>query len=141
MDSPHIPKHQERALGRQKGLGTHRGQDLTNHDKSPRTSKPSSLSEEPDSRVLRGNCGAKESGKPGSFHIKPKAHAEEEEMSENERRRSELPGDVVEGNPVLGKPRSQREKAARHQRQSSRASQGKSQVQRDSHGRIVEEQF
>ena len=62
-------------------------------------------------------------------------------MSEDERRRSELPRDVVEGNLVLGKPRSQREKVARHQRQSSRASQGKSQVQRDSHGRIVEEQF
>ena len=62
-------------------------------------------------------------------------------MSEDERRRSELPRDVVEGNLVLDKPRSQREKVARHQRQSSRASQGKSQVQRDSHGRIVEEQF
>ena len=62
-------------------------------------------------------------------------------MSEDEQRRSRMPGDIAEDNPILGKPRSQREKAARHQRQSSRASQGKSQVQRDSHGRIVEEQF
>ena len=59
-------------------------------------------------------CGAKESGNPGPLHIKPKAHVEEEEMSEDERRRSELPGDVVEGNPILSKPRSRREKAARH---------------------------
>ena len=28
-------------------------------------------------------CGAKEFGNPGPFHIKPKAHAEEEEMSED----------------------------------------------------------
>ena len=114
---------------------------MTNHDKSPRTSKPSSLFEEPDNRVLRGYYGAKEFGNPGSFHIKLKAHAEEEEMFEDERRRSELPRDVVEGNPVLGKSRSWREKVTRHQRQSPRASQGKSQVQRDSHRRIVEEQF
>ena len=62
-------------------------------------------------------------------------------MSEDERRRSELPGDVAEDNPVLGKPRSQKEKAARHQGQFPGASQGKAQVQRDSYGRIVEEQF
>ena len=62
-------------------------------------------------------------------------------MSEDEQRRSELLGDIAEDNPVLGKPRSQKEKVARHQGQSPRASQGKAQVQRDSHARIVEEQF
>ena len=98
---------------------------MTNHDESPRTSKPSSLSEEPDSRVLRGYCGAKESGNPGPFHIKPKAHAEEEKMSEDEQKRSELPGDIAEDNPVLDRPRSRKEKATRHQGQSPRASQGK----------------
>ena len=87
------------------------------------------------------NCGAKESGNPGPLHIKPKAHTKEEEMSENEQRRSELLGDVAEGNPILGIPRSRREKAACHQRKSPRASQGKSQVQQDSYRRIVEEQF
>ena len=86
---------------------------MTSHDESPRTSKPSSLSEEPNSRVLRGYCGAKEFGNPGSFHIKPKAHAEEEEMSNDEQRRSKLPGDIVEDNPILDKPRSRKEKAAR----------------------------
>ena len=86
-------------------------------------------------------CGAKESGNPSPFHIKPKAHTDEEEMSEDKRKRSELPRDVAENNPILGKLRSRKEKAARHQGQSPRMSQGKAQVPRDSHGRIVEEQF
>ena len=60
-------------------------------------------------------CRAKESGNPDPFHIKPKAHAEEEEMFEDERRRSKLLGDVAEDNPVLGKLRSWKEKAVRHQ--------------------------
>ena len=91
--------------------------------------------------VCQHYCGAKEFGNPSPFHIKPKAHAEEEEMSEDERRRSKLPRDVAEDNLVLGKPKSRKEKAACHQRQFPRASQGKAQVQRDSYGRIVEEQF
>ena len=95
---------------------------MTSHDESPRTSKPSSPSGESDSRVLRGYCGAKDSGNPGSFHIKPKAHAKEKEMFEDEQRRSELPGDVVEDDFVLGKPKSQKEKVARHQGQFPRAS-------------------
>ena len=40
------------------------------------------------------------------FISSPKAHIEKEEMSEDERRRSELPRDVAEDNPVLGKQRS-----------------------------------
>ena len=59
-------------------------QDSTNRDIGPRTSKSSSPPEKSDSRILRGYCGAKEFGDPGPFHIKPKAHAEEEEMSEDE---------------------------------------------------------
>ena len=86
---------------------------MTSHDEGPRTSKPSSPSEEPNNKILRGYCRAKEFGNPDPFHIKPKAHAEEEEMSEDERRKSKLPGDVAEDNPVLGKPRSRKEKAAR----------------------------
>ena len=34
-------------------------------------------------------------------------------MSEDEQRRSKLPGDVTKDNPVLGEPRSRKEKAAR----------------------------
>ena len=102
---------------------------MTNRDIGPRTLKSSSPSEELNSRIFRGYCGAKEFGNPGPFHIKPKAHAEEEEMSEDERRRSKLPGDVAEDNLVLGKSRSLKEKAARRQRQPPRASQGKVQVQ------------
>ena len=87
---------------------------MTSHDESLRTSKPSSPSEELDNRVLRGYCGAKESGNPGPFYIELKVHAEEEEMSEDEQRRSELPEDIAEDNPVLSKPRSRKEKVARH---------------------------
>ena len=57
--------------------------------------------------------GLKDLAKPSPFHIKPKVHAEEEEMSEDEQRRSKLPGDVAEDNPVLSKPRSRKDKAAR----------------------------
>ena len=59
-------------------------QDSTGHDVSPRTSKSSSPSEDPDSRILRGYCGAKGSGDSGPFDIKPKAHVKEEEVSEDE---------------------------------------------------------
>ena len=57
-------------------------------------------------------CGVKGFGNPDPFYIKLKVHAEEKEMSEDEQRRSKLPRDVVEDNPVLGKPRSRKEKAA-----------------------------
>ena len=128
-------------MGRRRGFGTHGGQDSTGRDIGSRTSKSSSLPEEPDNRILRDYYGAKEFGNLGPFHIKPKAHAEEEEMFEDERRRSKLPGEVAEDNPVLNKPRSWMKKVARHQGQSPRVSQRKAQVQRDSDGSIVEEQF
>ena len=67
-------------------------------------------------------CGAKEFGNLGPFHIKPKTHAKEEEMSEDERRRSKLSGGVVKDNPVLDNLRSRKEKTVRHQGQSLRAS-------------------
>ena len=128
-------------MGKRRGSGAHEGQDSTSRDIGPRTSKSSSPPEEPNNRILKGYCGAKEFGNPSPPHIKPKAHAKEEEMPEDEQRKSKLPGDVAEDNPVLGKPRSQKERVAHHQGQSPRASQGKAQVQRGSHGSIVEEQF
>ena len=67
-------------------------QDLTDHDVGSRTSKSSSPSEEPGSMILRGYCGAKGSRDSSPFHIKPKAHAEEEEMPEDEQRESKLLG-------------------------------------------------
>ena len=69
-----------------------------------------------------GCCGAKKFGNPGLFHIKLKAYAEEEEMFEDEQRRSKLPGDIAEDNLVLSKLRSRKEKATHHQGQSPRAS-------------------
>ena len=79
---------------------------MTGRDIGPRTSKSSSPSEEPDSKIFRGYYGAKEFGNPGPFHIKPKGHAEEEEMSEDKRRRSKLPRNVAKDNPILGQPKS-----------------------------------
>ena len=75
---------------------------MTSNEEASRTSKPSSPSEEPDNRSLKGCCRAKGFGNPDSFHIKPKAHAEEEKISKDEQRRSKLLGDVTEDNPVLG---------------------------------------
>ena len=66
-------------------------QDSTGHDIGPRTSKSSSSSEEPGSRILRGYCGVKGSRDFGPFHIKPKTHAEEEEMPKDEQMESRLP--------------------------------------------------
>ena len=93
-------------------------QDSTSHDIGPRTSKPSSPSEEPGSRILRGYCGAKRSKNSSPFHIKPKANAEEEEMPEDEQRESRLPEYTAEDDLVLSRPRSQKGKVPCRPRQS-----------------------
>jgi len=56
---------------------------LTSHDKGPRTSKSSSPSVEPDSRILRGYYGVKEFGNPDLSYTKPKTLAKEEVMLED----------------------------------------------------------
>ena len=104
-------------------------QDSTGHDIGPRASKPSSPSEEPDSRILRGYCGVEGFGNPDPPHIKPKAHAEEEEMSKDKQRKSRLPGYTAEDNPVLDRPKSRKGNAPRCLRQSPRASQRKFRAQ------------
>ena len=83
-DAPRALKRQERALSRQRDPGTIGEQDSTGHDAGLRTSKSYSPSEEPSSMILRGYCGAKGSKDSGPFHIKPKAHAEKEELPEDE---------------------------------------------------------
>ena len=57
--------------------------------------------------------GLKDLVKPSPFHIRPKAHAKEEEMSEDEQRESRLPGYTAEDDPDLGTPKSQKGKASR----------------------------
>ena len=79
-----IPKHQEKALDKQRGFGTDGGQDLTSHDKGSRTPKSPFPSKELNSRILRGYYGVKESDNLGVSHTKPKAHAEEQVMAEDE---------------------------------------------------------
>ena len=75
---------------------------MKSHDESLRTSKPSSPSKEPDSRILKGYCEVKELSNPSPLHTEPKAHAEEEKTPEDEQRESKLPRDIVKDNPVLG---------------------------------------
>ena len=87
---------------------------MTSHDKGLRTSKSSSPSEEPDNRILRGYCRVKEFGYLSPLYIKPKVHAEEEEMPEDERRKSKLPSSIVEDNLVLGQSRLWRGRATCH---------------------------
>ena len=58
-----------------------------------------------------GYYRAKRFGDPGPFHIRPMAHAEEEEMLEDEQRESRLPGYTTEDDPVLGRPKSWKGKA------------------------------
>ena len=116
-------------------------QDLTGHGLGLRTLKSSSQPEEPDNRILRGYCGTNGFGDPGPFHIKPIAHAEEEEMSEDEQRKSKLSGCTAKDNLVLGKSRSQKGKAPCHQGQSPRASQREAQAQWASHRSMVEKKF
>ena len=80
-------------------------------------------------------CGTKEFNIPDPIHTEPKAHAEEEEMSEDKQRSSKLPGDVV------GKPRSRKDK--RHALKDSLPGRPKQKglTQWASHGSMVEEQF
>ena len=65
--------------------------------------------------IKNNRYGAKGFGNPDPFHIKPKAHAEDEEISEDEQRKSRLSRYTADDDPVLGKPRSQKGKAPRHQ--------------------------
>ena len=85
-DALRIPRRQERVLDKRRGPSIDGGQDLTSHDKGPRTPKPFSPPEEPDSRILRGYCGPKEFDNPTPLYTKPNAHSEEEEMAEDEQR-------------------------------------------------------
>ena len=69
--------------------------------------------------------GLKDLAKSNPFHIRPKAHAKEEEMPDDEKRESKLPRYIAEDDLVLGRPKSQKGKAPRCQRQSPQASQRK----------------
>uniref|UniRef100_A0A7N2M857 NB-ARC domain-containing protein n=1 Tax=Quercus lobata TaxID=97700 RepID=A0A7N2M857_QUELO len=48
---------QERASGKHRGSSINGGQDLAGHDRGPMSPKPSSPSEEPDSKILMSYCG------------------------------------------------------------------------------------
>ena len=59
----------------------------------------------------------------GPFHLKPKAHTEEEEVPGDEWRESKLPECTAEDDPVLGRPKSWEKKAPCYPRTSTRGSQ------------------
>ena len=84
--------------------------------------------------------GLKGSRDFGPFHIKPKAHTKEEEVSEDEWRESRLPEYTAEDNPFLGRPKSQKGKVSRRPRQSPWESQRRFQIQWASHRSMVEKQ-
>ena len=62
---------------KERGSGIDEGQVLANHDIGPTSSKPSSPSEEPGNRILKGYCGAREFMIPAYFTLGSKARAEE----------------------------------------------------------------
>ena len=72
----------------EKALVLTREQDPTGHDIGLKASKSSFPPEEPNNKILKGYCEAKGFGDSDPFHIKPLAHVEEEEMSEDEQRKS-----------------------------------------------------
>ena len=115
-------------------------QGSTGHDIGPRISKSSSLPEKLDNRILRGYCGAKGIGDPGPFHIKPTAHAEEKEMSEDEQKKFRPPRYATEDNLVLGEPRSRKGEVPRHRGESPKASQWRVPVLWATHRGMVEKQ-
>ena len=99
---------------------------------------------ESDNLLLRNywnkTVGLKDLAKPSPFHIKPKAHAEEEEMPDDEWRESRLLGYTAKDDPVLGRPKSQKGKAPHCQKQSPQGSQRRFRAQWVSHRSMVEKQ-
>ena len=67
-------------------------------------------------------------------------HAEEEEMSEDEQRKSRPLGYAAENDLVLDRPKSRKGEVPRHQGESPRASQWKAQVPWASHKGMAEKQ-
>ena len=82
-----------------------RRQNSIDHDVGPRTSKPSSPSEVPDSRILRGYCGAKGPHnwvpRPIS-NIKPKGPGRGGKRLRTTKEGPKLLGEIAEDRHVLG---------------------------------------
>ena len=90
--------------------------------------------------VANDYCEVKGIGDPGLFHIKPMTHAEEEEMFDDEQRKSRLPGYAAEDDLVLDELRPRKGEVPRHRRESPRASQWKAQASWNSYKGMVEKQ-
>ena len=94
--------NQERVLSKRKSSGIDEGQDLASRDIGSTSSKPSSPSEEPDSRILRGYCGAKEFVIPTHFALGPMPRIG---VAEDMQRKSKWPKDTAEDDSFLGIPK------------------------------------
>ena len=90
--------------------------------------------------VVNDYCEVKGTGDPGPFYIKSMTYAVEEEMSDDEQRKSRLPGYATEDDPILGEPRSRKGEVPPHLGESPRVSQWKAQALWNSHRSIVEKQ-
>ena len=114
---------------------------MTSHNEGSRTSKPSSPFEELDNRILRGYCGVKELSSPNPLDTKPKAHAEEEEMTEDEQRGSSC--QEISPRTILSSASRNRKKKKWHTLKDSLSGHPKQKglTQWANHGSMVEEQF
>ena len=74
-------------------------------------------------RFVKHGVGPEGSRGFGPFHLKPKAHAEEEEVLRDKWKESRLPECTAEDDPILGRPKSWERKAPRRPRQSPWGSQ------------------
>ena len=106
----------------EEALAPVRRQSSINRAIGPRMSKSSSPSEVPDSRILRGYCGAKGSGCPGPFRIISPRAQPRRKRPRMAKEGPKLLGEIVEERHVLGKLVSWEERAIRHPSQPSPSS-------------------
>ena len=81
---------------------------MTSHDRGPMSPKPFSPFEEPDSRILRVYCGAKEFDNPNPLYTGPKTQTEEGETAEDGQRKPKWPRNVAEDDSAFGIPNPKR---------------------------------
>ena len=86
----------------EKTLAPVRRQNSADHDVGSKMSEPSSLSEVPDSRILRGYCGAKGWVPRPISNIKPKGSGRGGKRSRMTKEGPKLLGEIAEDRHVLG---------------------------------------
>ena len=95
--------NQEHFPGKWRDIDINEGQSLASRDIGPTLPKPSSPSEGPDSRILRGYCGARELVTPTHFALGPRPEPRRD-IAEDIQWKSKWPRDIAEDDFVLGIP-------------------------------------